>query len=95
MLKFSSEKVEREAMCFEFSRRDNGRAVLVKFYPQRVPSPEEKAERLGKLLPEIIWEVANPEERKEFQKLWLEKVKDMLLARKEIDKWLIIEEGRN
>jgi hypothetical protein len=82
-------------MCFEFSRLDSGEAVLVKLYPQRIPFPESKAKRLQELLELVIWEAAREEQKKEFQELWLEKVKDMLLGRKEIDKWLKIEERRS
>jgi formylmethanofuran dehydrogenase subunit E len=95
LLKFSSEKIDPQAMCFEFTRLGNGKAVLVKFYPQKVPFLAEKAERLGKLLELVIWEAAKEEQRKEFQELWLEKVEDMLLGRKEIDRWLKLEERRN
>ena len=92
LLKFSPEKIDPQAMCFEFRRLDNGKAVLVKFYPQQIPFPEEKAKRLGELLEEVIWEAAKDEARKEFQELWMEKVKVMLLEAKEIDSWLRIEE---
>ncbi len=91
LLRFSSEKIDPQAMCFRFSRLDSGGAVLVKLYPQRIPFPEEKSKRMIELLEKVIWEAAKEEERKEFQELWLEKVKDMLLERKEIDKWLKIE----
>ena len=91
LLRFSSEKIDPQAMCFEFSRLDSGGAVLVRLYPQRTPFPESKAKRLQKLLEMVIWEAAKEEQKKEFQELWLEKVKDMLLERKEIDKWLKIE----
>ena len=91
LLKFSPEKIDLQAMCFEFRRLDTGKAVLVKFYPREVPFPEKKAKRLGELLEKVLWEAPREEEKKEFQELWLEKVKDMLLGRKEIDRWLKIE----
>lgn len=91
LLKFSSEKPDPEAMCFEFSRVDNGQAVLVKFYPQRIPFPEEKARRLNQLMTPVLWEAASEVERKQFQELWMAKVEDMLLERKEISQWLKIE----
>lgn len=94
LLKFSPEKIDPEAICFEFRRLDDGKAVLVKFYPGEVPFPEEKGKRLGELLEKVIWEAAKEGERKEFQELWMEKVKDMLLGRKEIDRWLKLEERR-
>ncbi len=95
LLKFNPEKIDPDAMCFEFKRVDNDKAVLVKFYPHRIPFPKEKGGRLGPLLEKVIWEAAKEEERKEFQELWMEKVRDMLLERKEIDLWLKFEERRN
>ncbi len=94
LLRFSPEKIDPQAMCFEFRRLDNGKAVLAKFYPQQIPFPEEKAKRLGELLERVIWEAAKEEQRKEFQELWMERVKDMLVERKEIDRWLKLEERR-
>ncbi len=95
LLKFSSGEIDPQAMCFEFRRLDNGKAVLVKFYPQQIPFPEEKAKRLRELLELVIWEAAKEEQKKEFQELWLEKVKDMLLERRDIDRWLKLEERRS
>ncbi len=92
LLKFNPEKIDPEAMCFEFSRLDNGRGALVKFYPQQIPFAKEKAKRLGELLERVLWEAAKEEEKKEFQDLWMEKVKNMLINRNEIDRWLKVEE---
>ena len=92
LLKFSAEKIDPQAMCFAFERLDNGKAALVRFYPQQVPSFEGKAKRLKELLEKVIWEAAKSEEKREFQELWMEKVKDMLLEEKGIEGWLIVEE---
>ncbi len=51
-----------------------------------------KAKRLQALMPKIIWEAAKKDERLEFQDLWMEKVREMLVEKKDIDKWLKIEE---
>ena len=91
LLIFKPEKIDPEAMCFEFRRLDTGRAVLVRYYPGRVPFPEDKARQLGHLMQPVIWEAATEEERKQFHKLWMEKVEDMLLHNREIDDWLKIE----
>ena len=95
LLKFSPDKIDPQAMCFEFKRLDNGRAVLVKFYPQHIPFPEDKAKRLRELLEKVIWEAARDEERKEFQALWTGKVRDMLVEEKGIERWLKLEERGN
>ncbi|MBI4186846.1 MAG: hypothetical protein HY530_04990 [Chloroflexi bacterium] len=92
LLKFSPAKMEPAAMCFEFRRLDTGKAVLVKFYPREVPSPQEKAERMGELMDQVIWDVARDEEKKQFQDLWMGKVQSMLLDRQDIDRWLRVEE---
>ena len=60
-----------------------------------IPFPEDKAKRLGELLEMVIWEAAKKEEKEEFQELWLEKVKAMIVEEREIDKWLKLEEGRD
>lgn len=95
LLQFIPDKVDSQAMCFEFRRLDTGKAVLIKFYPQQIPFSEDKAKRLAELLEKVIWEAAREEEKREFQELWMGKVKDMLLEEKGIDKWLKIEERRN
>jgi hypothetical protein len=95
LLRFSPGKIESQAMCFEFKRLDSGKAALVKFYPRQIPFSGERAKRLGGLLEKVIWEAAKDEEKREFQELWTDKVKDMLLEQKRIDRWLKIEERRN
>ncbi len=62
LLRFIPGKIDPQAMCFEFRRLDNGKAVLVKFYPQQIPFSAEKAKRLAKLLEKVIWEAAKEEE---------------------------------
>lgn len=93
LLKFSPEKPDPEAMCFEFRRLDSDKAVMVKFYPQRIPFAEEKAGRMGELLQPVVWEAATEAERKEFGDLWMDRVRSMLIERKQIDEWIQIEEG--
>lgn len=95
LLTFNPEKIDPQAMSFEFKRLDTGKAVVVKFYPQEVPYPEDKQKRLGELLEKVIWEAAEEEEKKEFQRLWMGKVEDMLLGRKDIGRWLELEERRS
>lgn len=91
LLSFKAEKPDPEAMCFEFRRTDTGETVRARIYPRRIPFAPEKAERLGNLMQPVIWEAANAEEKAEFQSLWMEKIKDMLLERRDIDRWLKIE----
>ena len=95
LLQFIPDKIDSQAMCFEFRRLDNGKAVLVKFYPRQIPFSAEKAKRLAELLEKVIWEAAKEEEKREFQELWMGRVRDMLLEEKGIDRWLKLEERRN
>jgi hypothetical protein len=92
LLKFHPEKIDSQALCFEFRRVNNGKAVLVKFFPGKIPFDEVKAKRLGELLEKVIWEAAKDEEKREFQDLWIGKVQDMILERYEINEWIKIEE---
>ncbi len=93
LLKFSQKKIDPRALCFKFQRLENKKTAIVRFYPDKVPFAEDKAKRLGQLLQKVIWEAAKQDERREFQDLWMEKVEDMLLRRKNINQWLKIEEG--
>jgi formylmethanofuran dehydrogenase subunit E len=92
LLKFSPEKIDPGAQCFKFQRLDNKKTVTLKLYPDKIPFSAEKAKRLQALMPKVIWEVARQDERREFQDLWMEKVREMLVDKKDIDKWLKIEE---
>jgi formylmethanofuran dehydrogenase subunit E len=92
LLKFSPEKIDPGAQCFKFQRLDNKKTVTVKLYPDKIPFSAEKAKRLQALMPKVIWEAAKKDERIEFQDLWMEKVRDMLVEKKDIDKWIKIEE---
>jgi len=95
LLQYDPRKIDPQAMCFEFRRLENGRTVRVKFYPQRIPFSPEKAKRLRELLEKVLWEAAREEEGREFQELWMEKVKDMLIEGKGLDEWLKVEERRD
>ncbi len=95
LLKYVSEKIDSEAMSFLFERADRQQSVLISFYPQKIPFPTDKAMRMKELLEKVIWEAANDREQREFQDLWIERVKLMIVERKDIDIWLKIDERRN
>ncbi len=94
LLTFSKEKPDPAAMCFSFRRTDTGREVMVKFTPRNVPFPAEKGKRMGELMEKVVWEAARPEERREFQDLWMSKVRTMLVEKAGIASWLAVEERR-
>ncbi len=94
LLKYVPEKVDPEAMSFEFTRKNRNLSVLVSFYPGKIPFPVDKSMQIKKLLEKVIWETADDQEQRGFQDLWLEKVKLMIVERKDIDNWLKIEERR-
>jgi formylmethanofuran dehydrogenase subunit E len=95
LLKYVSEKIDSEAMSFIFERMDKQQSVLISFYPYKIPFPTDKAMRMKELLEKVIWEAANDQEQREFQDLWMERVKLMIVGRKDIDSWLKIDERRN
>ncbi len=88
LLEFSSEKIDSEAMCFEFKRLDNEKRVLVKFYSQKIPYPTDKAIKLSQLMKKVLWDKASDAEKTELQNLFIGKVKVMLVERTEIQNWL-------
>jgi hypothetical protein len=92
LLTFSPEKIDPQAMSFEFKRLDNGKAVLVKFYPGQIPFPADKGQRMSHLMEKVLWEAAKDDEKREFQDLWIGRVEDMLLGQKDMDNWLVAEE---
>jgi len=92
LLQFSSEKIDSEAMCFEFKRLDNEARVLVRFYSQKIPYPTEKAIKLNELMKKVLWDKASDAEKKELQDLFIGKVRVMLVERKEIQNWLVRED---
>ena len=89
LLRFSTEKAKEEAMRFKFERTDNNKSVEVRLYHDKIPFSHEKAERLGELLEKVLWDAAKESEVKEFQNLWMEKVK-AITDEKEINNWLKI-----
>ncbi len=95
LLKYVSEKTDSEAMSFLFERVDKQQSVLISFYPHKIPFPTDKAMRMKELLEKVIWEAADDKEQREFQDLWMERVKLMIVERKDIDSWLKIEQRRN
>ncbi len=92
LLQFSSEKIDSEAMCFEFKRLDNQARVLVRFYSQKIPYPTKKAIKLNELMKKVLWDKASDAEKKELQDLFIGKVRVMLVERKEIQNWLVRED---
>ena len=78
-------------MCFEFGRSDSDKTVFVKFFPSKIPFAEQKASRLRVLLEKVILETAKDKEKTEFQDLWMGKVRDMILEKKEMNEWINIE----
>ena len=94
LLSYSREKPDPQAMCFELRRTDTGAAVLVKFSPRQIPFPAEKGRRMGELMEKVVWEAAQPGESAEFRELWMEKVRMMLVEKKQIADWLAVEERR-
>ena len=68
----------------------NDTTVSVEFSPDKVPLAQEKAKRLGQLMGKVLGEVAAEDELKEFQDLWIEKVRGLLFENTKINAWLKI-----
>jgi len=92
LLTFSRDRPTPQAQSFAFRRVDTGKRIAVTFSPRLVPFPPEKARRIGELMEKVAWEAARPEENAEFRELWMEKVRTMLVERKDIGIWLTAEE---
>ena len=92
LLTFVPAETEEGALRFDFKRTDTGRTAVVTLYPGSVPFPEDKARRLGELLEKAVWDAATEDERREFQDLWIGKVREMLVDEAGIHDWLRIEE---
>ena len=68
----------------------NDTTVSIEFFPDKVPLAQEKAKRLGQLMGKVLGEVAAEDELKEFQDLWIEKVRGLLFENTKINAWLKI-----
>ncbi len=77
--------------AFTFERLDTGAKVRVQFIPALVPFPEEKSKQLGGLLEKVVWEAATEDDLRRFQDLWMEKIRVMLVERKDIERWLSVQ----
>ncbi|MBI5870506.1 MAG: hypothetical protein HZB44_06035 [Actinobacteria bacterium] len=91
LLRFEKEETGCEEPCFRFERIDTGAAVTVRFYPWLIPFPEESGKRLAALMGPVIAGEAGDDDRDEFMNLWREKIRSMVVDRKEIGNWLKVE----
>jgi hypothetical protein len=92
LLKFGRKKMGADGLSFDFKRLDSNRTISVTFHPDKIPFDSQKAQRLGQLLEKVVWEAARKDEKMEFQNLWMEKVRDMLVEEKEMNQWIKIGE---
>lgn len=90
LLSFEASDADGGSMDFTFSRLDNGKKVKARIFPDRLPAVEGQ-EKLGDLMEKAFWEAASHEEVHEFQDLWMERVKAIVLEERDLDTWLSIE----
>lgn len=90
LITFVSEKIDPNAMSFEFQRQDNNKKVLLKIDHRGLPSLGVKEQRMAELLEKTLWEAAKKEEIREFQDLWMEKV-EKIIKQENIGQWMSIE----
>jgi len=91
LLRFKPDESGDEAASFHFERLDTGNAVVVKFHPWLIPYPEEKAKQLARLMQLVVMGAADADECREFQNLWTDKIRAMVIEHEEIDNWLKVE----
>ncbi|MHB8792249.1 MAG: hypothetical protein ACYC6O_02750 [Thermoleophilia bacterium] len=91
LLSFEDAEPGREEPYFRFERINTGAAVMVRFYPWLIPYPEESGKRLATLMGPVVAGDADEDDHHEFQQLWLEKIRGMVIDRKEIGNWLKVE----
>lgn len=91
LLKFEAGKIDPQVICFKFKRVETNEKVLLKIYPHKMPSLGEREQRMGELLEKVIWEAAKEKEVEEFQNLWTEKIKRIVLDEDMINEWLVLE----
>ena len=94
LLAFKPGEPGADDMSFEFKRLDTGDAVLARFFPGRVPFAPDKAARLARLMPPVVWEAATSTDQAQFKDLWMEKVEHMLIDRAGIGDWINLETRR-
>jgi len=91
LLKFIDGK-DSEELKFEFKRNDNGKKVIVSFFPQNIPENQEDSFKMSGLFQKVLWGVAKKDEKREFQDLWMKKIERML-NEENINKWIIVKNG--
>lgn len=91
LLRYAPASPKPSGLAFTFERFDTGAKVRVQFIPTLVPFPEEKSKQLGGLLEKVVWDAATEEDLRRFQNLWMEKIRMMLVERKDIERWLSVQ----
>lgn len=91
LLRYAPSSSKLSGSVFTFERLDTGAKVRIRFMPALVPFPEEKSRQLGGLLEKVVWEAATEEDLRRFQDLWMEKIRMMLVERKDIERWLSVQ----
>ncbi len=92
LLRFDAERGGSggEGMTFELCRQDNGRTVLAHIRPGAGMLAGERMQRMSELLTSVLWDAANPDEARELQDLWMERVRDIAVGRRDLESWLEI-----
>lgn len=89
LLTFDPDSAE-ELETFTFARQDKGTKVKATISRKDFPSVEG-SDQLGDLMEKVIAKTASHEEEHQFQNVWMERVKAMVLQEVNVDSWLIIE----
>lgn len=93
LLRYDPASPDAEAMCFQFRRKDNGKAVLCRIRADEMPSlAPEDAGRVGGLLKKVLWEAATEDESEAFRALWRRNVAAVFESAQQENQWLTVEE---
>ncbi|KMQ49920.1 hypothetical protein CHISP_3134 [Chitinispirillum alkaliphilum] len=90
LLRYSG-KSEKGIQRFIFKRLSAEKQIEIIVFPHLLPTLSQSQEmRIVELLEKNVWDGASSDEVLEFRKLWLQKVKNIIMEDKNINRWLII-----
>lgn len=90
LLTFDPSEADPDSMSFTFERRDTGSRVKARIFPDKFPAAPGQ-EALTRLMAKALTNSATPMEIREFQDVWMERVKLIVLDEKDIEAWLSVE----
>lgn len=90
LLSYEPGSPDEGAMSFTFERLGKGRKVRASLFPARYPAVPGQ-DRLPGLLDKVLGNTASHHELHEFQDLWMDRVKAIVLEEQDVDSWLSVQ----